>query len=328
MVNPRNTTRDTRDITTLDLVARHVNRGVADLQSGIQDTGLPQSETRDGATLGHTAQHHKRSPLPRSKHHRDRDQRSRSPRDHSVSSSEKGRSPSPSSMPADNSDSTEWPEGFQRRERKKDAAEQLWSASKYSWHSIGNIKHDEGINSKAEARSQWLARLLVALAACYGEDNTSPNADYGKLGANPLYWNVSIIYNGALGLDYDGPLVRLQDPAFTWSSNPGLCGGDRMPRNYTPPDLRDVHVARPKPRRATTQSISKYIASLHDYPPTENFTLAEEPPRTRSPSQQSNSHTSTNAVTIASPPAKRKATKEPAAASRRSQRLRTAATSR
>ncbi|KAF7981548.1 hypothetical protein HWV62_33147 [Athelia sp. TMB] len=87
-----------------------------------------------------------------------------------------------------------------------------------------------------------------------------------------------------------------------------------------------VHVARPKPRRATTQSTSKYIASLHDYPPTEDVTLVEEPPRTSSTSQQSNGHTSTNAVTIASPPVKHKATKEPAAASRRSQR--TAATPR
>ncbi|KAF7967983.1 hypothetical protein HWV62_32419 [Athelia sp. TMB] len=214
-------------------------------------------------------------------------------------------------MPADNSDSTEWPEGFQRRERKKDAAEQLWSASKYSWHSIGNIKHDEGINSKAEARK------------CLGVF-----ADYGTLGVNPIYWNVNIIYNEALGLDYDGPLVRLKDLSFTWSSNPGLRGGDRKPRNYSPPNLRDVQVARPKPRRATTQSISKYIASLQDYPPAEDVTLVEELPRTNSTSQQSNGHTLTNAVTIASPPAKRKATKEPAAASRRSQRLRTAATPR
>ena len=86
-----------------------------------------------------------------------------------------------------------------------------------------------------------------ALAACFGEDDTSPKAAF-LTRPNPLLWGVKVLIDSNLERPRDCPLVAIQEPV-EWTTSPGLTGGSRKPRHYQPPHLRLLQPGpRPKPR--------------------------------------------------------------------------------
>jgi hypothetical protein len=88
-----------------------------------------------------------------------------------------------------------------------------------------------------------------ALAACYGEDDTSSNAAFST-GPEPSLWNVKVMMDPELELPHQCPLVAIQGPVV-WTSLPGLTGGPLKPRCYRPPRLLNLEPGpRPKPRPA------------------------------------------------------------------------------
>jgi hypothetical protein len=88
-----------------------------------------------------------------------------------------------------------------------------------------------------------------ALAACDGQDDTSPIAVFDTP-PNPVLWKVKVVQDADLELPQDLPLVTIQHPV-TWTSRPGLTGGARKPRCYSPPYLRNLPPGpRPKPKPA------------------------------------------------------------------------------
>jgi hypothetical protein len=89
-----------------------------------------------------------------------------------------------------------------------------------------------------------------ALAACNGEENTSPDSPLAQAPTPQLY-NLAVIDDGDLPLSDGRPLVAIQDlQSVSWSSGLALSGGQRKPRRYTPPHLR-VIPAGPRSQAAT-----------------------------------------------------------------------------
>lgn len=89
-----------------------------------------------------------------------------------------------------------------------------------------------------------------ALAACYGEDNTSPDAIF-RTTPNPDLWELKVVVDPELLLPEDQSFVAVQGPV-QWTVRPGLSGpGLYKPRRYKPPYLRlEKTDLRPKPRPA------------------------------------------------------------------------------
>ena len=89
-----------------------------------------------------------------------------------------------------------------------------------------------------------------ALAACYGEADTSPSARFA-IPPNPVRWGLKVIYDAELILSDDLPFIAFQAP-IQWTTRPGLYGpGIHKPRRYKPPYLRHANLGiRPKPRPA------------------------------------------------------------------------------
>jgi hypothetical protein len=86
-----------------------------------------------------------------------------------------------------------------------------------------------------------------ALAACDGQDDTSPIAVFDTP-PNPVLWKVKVVQDADLELPQDLPLVTVRHPV-TWTSRPGLTGGARKPRCYRPPYLLNLPPGpRPKPK--------------------------------------------------------------------------------
>jgi hypothetical protein len=94
----------------------------------------------------------------------------------------------------------------------------------------------------------WTSHEL-ALAACYGEEDTSPDAVFDTA-PNPDLWKIKVIRDITLELTEEHPFVAIKQP-ITWTNRPGLTGGSLKPRRYKPPYLRNlVPGPRPKPRPA------------------------------------------------------------------------------
>jgi len=88
-----------------------------------------------------------------------------------------------------------------------------------------------------------------ALAACYGETDTSPSASFSTR-PNPLLWDIKVVMDPKLELLHDRPLVAIHGPVV-WTATPGLTGGLLKPRCYKPPHLRLLQPGPwPKPRPA------------------------------------------------------------------------------
>jgi hypothetical protein len=88
-----------------------------------------------------------------------------------------------------------------------------------------------------------------ALAACYGENDTSPNASFSTR-PDPLLWDIKIVMDPELEPLHDRPLVAIHGPVV-WTTTPGLTGGALKPRCYRPPHLcLPKSGPRPKPRPA------------------------------------------------------------------------------
>lgn len=73
-----------------------------------------------------------------------------------------------------------------------------------------------------------------ALAACYGEDDTSINACFMSA-PNPSMWKVRTKVDSQVPLAVESPFVRVTGNPFTWNSRPGLDGGSTRPHSYLPP---------------------------------------------------------------------------------------------
>ena len=69
-----------------------------------------------------------------------------------------------------------------------------------------------------------------ALAACNGQDDTSPIAIF-ETAPNPVLWKLKVVQDADLELPQDLPLVTIQHPV-TWTSQPGLTGGAHKPWCY------------------------------------------------------------------------------------------------
>lgn len=103
-----------------------------------------------------------------------------------------------------------------------------------------------------------------ALAACAGEEDTSAHAEFSVNAALPSVWKVQVIHRSEIPFAHDGPLVSLNASSISSSKRPGLTGGDRKPRHYLPPHLRNSPSTcpRPKPRPIKrTQSTKEDTAS-------------------------------------------------------------------
>ena len=89
-----------------------------------------------------------------------------------------------------------------------------------------------------------------ALAACYGEPDTSPSAHF-VTPPNPARWGLKVVHDAELLLPDDLSFIALQAP-IRWTTRPGLYGpGVHKPRRYKPPYLRLANIGvRPKPRPA------------------------------------------------------------------------------
>lgn len=96
------------------------------------------------------------------------------------------------------------------------------------------------------AKSEKFKRIWttheLALAACNGEYNTSPNADFQTTPC-PGLWGLCVTYDrdNDLKLSDSQQLIRVIDDHLPvrWSddNNFSLAGGDRRPRFYRPPQL-------------------------------------------------------------------------------------------
>jgi hypothetical protein len=101
----------------------------------------------------------------------------------------------------------------------------------------------------------WTSHEL-ALAACNGEENTSPDSPLDQAPTPELY-KLAVIDDGDLTLSDGRPLVAIRNlQSVNWSSGPALSGGRRKPRRYTPPHLRVIPAGpRPKPRPAYKKAV-------------------------------------------------------------------------
>lgn len=70
-----------------------------------------------------------------------------------VNSDNRTDKPPLGSKDEDKEELTDWPEGYERRERVEGQQESLWSATKFAWHSNGYSKRDDSANGKVESRS-------------------------------------------------------------------------------------------------------------------------------------------------------------------------------
>jgi hypothetical protein len=86
-----------------------------------------------------------------------------------------------------------------------------------------------------------------ALAACYGEDDTSPSVCF-VTPLNPVHWGLKVIDDTELILHDDLPFITLQ-VLIQWTTQPGLYGpGIRKPWCYKTPHLCLANLGvRPKP---------------------------------------------------------------------------------
>jgi hypothetical protein len=108
---------------------------------------------------------------------------------------------------------------------------------------------------KARRVSRTWTAHEQALAACYGEDDTSSNACFRSV-PDPHLWKVSVIKVSSdmeVPLSQDRPFVSIQPQNIVWTNRPGLMGGTRKPRQYRPPYIRLAPPGlRPRPRPAYT----------------------------------------------------------------------------
>jgi hypothetical protein len=94
----------------------------------------------------------------------------------------------------------------------------------------------------------WTGHEL-ALASCFGEDDTGPDASF-LTKPNPFLWSINALVDSNLERPHNSSLVTVHGPVV-WTARPGLTGGSRKPRHYKPPHLRQLEPpTRPKPRPA------------------------------------------------------------------------------
>ena len=94
-----------------------------------------------------------------------------------------------------------------------------------------------------------------ALAACFGEDDTSVNASF-LTKPNPFLWKIKVLPDPNPELHQEHAFVTIRNP-IVWTTGPGLTGGTRKPRHYRPPHLRLLEPGpRPKPRPAYGKRLS------------------------------------------------------------------------
>lgn len=107
------------------------------------------------------------------------------------------------------------------------------------------------------AKSERFKRIWttheLALAACNGEYNTSPTAEFSTTPC-PGLWGIRVTYDPDLKLTESQGFVRIIDEHLVrWSDDDtfSLTGGNRRPRFYRPPQLRLAAALgpRPTPRR-------------------------------------------------------------------------------
>ena len=88
-----------------------------------------------------------------------------------------------------------------------------------------------------------------ALAACFGESDTSPHAEFDSI-PSPELWAVRVARDVNMELMANQQFVRIKLP-ISWTSRSGLTGGPRKPRHYRPSYLQLLEPGpRPKPRPA------------------------------------------------------------------------------
>jgi hypothetical protein len=98
-----------------------------------------------------------------------------------------------------------------------------------------------------------------ALAACHGEDDTQPNAQF-KSNPDPDLWEVKVSRDMQLALSDSEPFVstHMAEP-IVWTNRPGLAGGTRKPRRYRPLYIR---LAQPGPRPTPRPAYGKHADGL------------------------------------------------------------------
>ena len=95
-----------------------------------------------------------------------------------------------------------------------------------------------------------------ALAACYGEEDTSLDAVFDTI-PNPDLWKIKVIKDVMLELTEDCPFVTIKQPV-AWTNGPGLIGGSLKLQHYKPPYLWDLAPGpRPKPKACIWHKICK-----------------------------------------------------------------------
>jgi hypothetical protein len=88
-----------------------------------------------------------------------------------------------------------------------------------------------------------------ALAACFGEEDTSIDAKFHTK-PSPTLWGIKVEIDSELCVPGGSPLVVIQQPVI-WTERPGLTGGILKPRRYRPPYLRSlIPGPRPTPKPA------------------------------------------------------------------------------
>jgi hypothetical protein len=102
-----------------------------------------------------------------------------------------------------------------------------------------------------------------ALAGCYGEENTSPEAVFGTK-PMPNLWKVKITKDTTLELAEDCPFVAISQ-LITWMSRSGLTGRLCKPWQYRPPYLRMLELGPwPKPKPAYCKIVLNTIDEPSD----------------------------------------------------------------
>jgi len=101
----------------------------------------------------------------------------------------------------------------------------------------------------------WTSHEL-ALAACHGEENTSPDSSLGYAPA-PSLFKLAVINDADIVISDDETVVAIRSPeSINWTSGMALSGGLRKPQRYTPPHLRlTAPRPRPQPRPAYTKIV-------------------------------------------------------------------------
>jgi hypothetical protein len=101
----------------------------------------------------------------------------------------------------------------------------------------------------------WTSHEL-ALAACHGEENTSPDSFLGYAPA-PSLFKLAVINDTDIVIPDDETFVAIRSPeSINWTSGMALSGGLRKPRRYTPPHLRlTAPRPQPQPRPAYTKIV-------------------------------------------------------------------------